>query len=61
MSTSHAAPGDWTPRWATGSDFSKSLRDTMSGHAHSVAAVACTNVDRTAIAVTGGADNTVLV
>ncbi|MYT72503.1 MULTISPECIES: caspase family protein, partial [unclassified Streptomyces] len=59
--TSHAAPGDWTPRWATGSDLSKSLRETMSGHAHSVAAVACTSLDDIPVAVTGSYDNTVRV
>ncbi|MYV41900.1 hypothetical protein GT030_24290, partial [Streptomyces sp. SID1328] len=57
--TTHAAPNQWTPVWATGSDFTPALRDTLTGHTDTVTAVACTTLDGTPIAVTVSDDHTV--
>ncbi|OEJ62707.1 hypothetical protein BGM19_00990 [Streptomyces agglomeratus] len=59
--TRHIPPDDWTPQWATGSDFSPALRDTLTGHTASVSAVACTILNGIPVAVTGSLDRTVRV
>jgi WD40 repeat protein len=52
----------WTPRWATGSGFSPALRDTLSdAHESFVNTVACTVLDATPVAVTGGRDSSLRV
>ncbi|BDM67205.1 hypothetical protein HEK616_06920 [Streptomyces nigrescens] len=51
----------WRPRWATGSQVSAALRDTLRGHTAEVDAVACTVLDDRPVAVTGGMDETVRV
>ncbi|TGB14642.1 hypothetical protein E2651_05250 [Streptomyces sp. MZ04] len=53
--------GDWTPVWATGSGFTPALRDTLTGHADAVTAVACTDSDGGPVAVTGDAEGAVRV
>ncbi|MGW7542589.1 hypothetical protein ACWGKQ_15970 [Streptomyces sp. NPDC054770] len=57
----HIPEGDWAPLWATGGTFSPALRGTMTGHTFEVLAVACTVLDGSPVAVTGGADGTVRV
>ncbi|MET9770336.1 caspase family protein [Streptomyces sp. NPDC006415] len=57
--TSHIPQGDWAPQWATGSDFSPALRNTLVGHTSAVRAVACSIVDGVPVAVTGDDDGTV--
>ncbi|MER5348155.1 caspase family protein [Streptomyces mirabilis] len=59
--TSHVGPSEWTPEWATGSDFAPALRDTLIGHGDQVGAVACTTLDGKPVAVTGSSDSTVCV
>ncbi|WP_432099298.1 caspase family protein [Streptomyces sp. WAC 04229] len=44
---------DWTPDWATGSGFTLALRDTLTGHAGGVTAVACSDLGDGPVAVTG--------
>jgi WD40 repeat protein len=51
--------GRWVPHWATGSTFNPALRDTLIGHTDTVSSVACTVVDGSPVAVTGGVDGTV--
>ncbi|WP_328324445.1 WD40 repeat domain-containing protein [Streptomyces sp. NBC_00455] len=50
--------GSWAPRWATRSDFSPALRDSLTGHTDDVFAVACTTLQGKRAAVTGGDDGT---
>ncbi|SOE14186.1 WD-40 repeat-containing protein [Streptomyces sp. 2323.1] len=57
----HIPEGNWAPRWATGSNFSPALRDTLTGHEDRVRAVACTSLGSRPVAVTGGDDGTVRV
>jgi hypothetical protein len=52
---------DWVPRWATGSQVTAALRASLTGHTGSVEAVACTVLDGTPVAVTGGNDHTACV
>ncbi|MFF4402267.1 caspase family protein [Streptomyces sp. NPDC001480] len=59
--THHIPHGNWTPRWATGTDFSPPLRDTLTGHNDLVTAVTCTVLNGTPVAVTGSHDRTVRV
>ncbi|MET7607741.1 hypothetical protein ABZS96_35910 [Streptomyces avermitilis] len=59
--TTHTAPSEWTPVWATGNEFTPALRDTLTGHTRPVSAVACTVLDDTPVAVTGSNDSTVRV
>ncbi|MEU9662841.1 caspase family protein [Streptomyces chartreusis] len=53
--------GDWIPQWATGSDFSPALRDTLTNHNGTLPQVACAELNGTPVAVTGGFDKTVRV
>ncbi|WP_262371272.1 caspase family protein [Streptomyces sp. WAC01526] len=57
----HIPEGNWAPRWATGSNFSPALRDTLTGHEDRVRAVACTSLGGRPVAVAGGDDGTVRV
>ncbi len=57
----HIPQGDWAPQWATGSDFSPALRNTLVGHTGVVGAVACSAVNGVPVAVTGDGDGTVRV
>ncbi|WP_414507379.1 caspase family protein [Streptomyces sp. NEAU-L66] len=57
----HIPEGNWAPQWATGSNFSPALRDTLTGHEDRVRAVACTSLGSRTVAVTGGDDGTVRV
>ncbi|MFF1725004.1 caspase family protein [Streptomyces sviceus] len=59
--TNDMSPGAWAPRWATGGLSHPALRDTYTGHTDRVAAVACTTLDGTSVAVTGDEDATVRV
>ncbi|WP_406431287.1 caspase family protein [Streptomyces sp. NBC_01589] len=59
--THHMPAGDWAPQWATGSTFSPALRDILTGHTYWLTAVACTTLDGTPVAVTGGGDDTVRI
>ncbi|MEU6277073.1 caspase family protein [Streptomyces populi] len=56
-----ADPGTWIPTSATGSDFTTALRDTIAVDREPVRALACTVLDGTPIAITGGRDGTVRV
>jgi WD40 repeat protein len=55
------AAGRWQPWWATGSKLSKALRDTLTGHAGPVNAVACATIKGRDVAVTAGRDGTVRI
>jgi WD40 repeat protein len=57
--THHIPPGQWTPVWATGSDFTPAHRDALTGHTALVSAVACTVVGGCPTAVTASHDATV--
>ncbi|MFI5681911.1 caspase family protein [Streptomyces cellulosae] len=61
--TTYIAPTEWTPVWATGSDFRfrPGHGEPLTGHTSAVSAVACTVLDGTPIAVTGSDDGTVRV
>ncbi|MEU9546216.1 WD40 repeat domain-containing protein [Streptomyces mirabilis] len=59
--TSRTDPSEWAPDWATGSDFTQALRDTLTGHSGTIYTVACTALDGEPVAVTGGSDGTVRV
>src|SRR3954470_19887861 len=50
---------DFPVRWATGGMIHESLRATLTGHDGWVYAVACTVLDGSPVAVTGGSDGTV--
>ncbi|MDX3539484.1 caspase family protein, partial [Streptomyces sp. MB09-01] len=49
--TRHIPPGDWSPDWATGSTFTASLCDTLTGHTGAVSSVACTVLDGQTVCV----------
>ncbi|MFE3197847.1 caspase family protein [Embleya sp. NPDC059237] len=57
----HTPPSTWRPTTATGGSLSPAHRDTLLGHAGSVASVACAVVDGRPVAVTGSDDNTVRI
>jgi WD40 repeat protein len=48
----HIPAGDWAPLWATGSDFTGALRDTLISQAGPVDYVTCTVLDGTPVAIT---------
>ncbi|MFD8932313.1 caspase family protein, partial [Streptomyces mirabilis] len=59
--TCHVGPNEWTPEWATGSDFTPALRETLTADGARVHAIACAVLDGRPVAVTGGSDGTVRV
>jgi hypothetical protein len=59
--TRHTGRDEWTPTWATGSDFTPALRETLVTDRVDVSAVACAVLDGKPVAVTEGRDGTVCV
>ncbi|MEU8901185.1 caspase family protein, partial [Nocardia sp. NPDC048505] len=51
----------WPCRWATGNQTHPAHRATLTGHANSVEALACTVIDGVSVAVSGGSDGVVRV
>ncbi|MCX5097821.1 caspase family protein [Streptomyces sp. NBC_00365] len=59
--TRHAGPGEWIPDWATGSDFTPALRESLAGDGDTGWAVGCGVLDGKPVAVTGSVDGTARV
>ncbi|WP_457784961.1 caspase family protein, partial [Streptomyces mirabilis] len=59
--TRHAGPGEWIPDWATGSDFTPALRESLAGDGDMALAVGCGVLDGKPVAVTGSMDGTARV
>ncbi|MFF2330091.1 MULTISPECIES: trypsin-like peptidase domain-containing protein [unclassified Streptomyces] len=53
----HIPAGDWAPLWATGSDFTPALRDTLTSQTGPVSHVTCIVLDGTPVAIAIAAES----